>query len=175
MSEPNRHHYIPVFYLRQWTGDDGRLCQYSTPQRPPARKVVKAKRKFPAATGYIDGLYTIPGLAPDEAQFVEAQFMKMVDDWAAKALQTLLQPHPRTRDLPRREHVGWARFVYSLILRNPEQLQRMRAEAVTRGINAPVEAMLPEFINSVPIISRLVQEMTFHTLDITLSKHKLLT
>jgi hypothetical protein len=30
VSEPIRHHYIPVFYLKKWTGPDGRLCEYSS-------------------------------------------------------------------------------------------------------------------------------------------------
>jgi hypothetical protein len=34
MTRPNerklpKHHYIPVFYLKQWTNRDGILCEYS--------------------------------------------------------------------------------------------------------------------------------------------------
>jgi hypothetical protein len=170
MSEPNRHHYIPIFYLQRWIGEDKRLCEFSRPY-----KIVRPYRKHPSATGYEDGLYTIPGLPPQEAQFVEKSFMKATDDWASKALHTFLQPEPRARDLNTREHVGWARFVFSLMLRNPEQIARFREEAVKRQYDGPVEALLPEFINSVPVISQLVQQMTFHTMHIKGTRHALLT
>jgi hypothetical protein len=55
------------------------------------------KLKQPAATDYVEGLYTIPGLSTDQAQFVEREFMNLTNNWAAKALWVLLQPDPRTR------------------------------------------------------------------------------
>src|SRR5262245_53815399 len=115
MSEPTRHHYIPVFYLRQWAGADGRLCEYSRPY-----KEVKAKRRHPSGTGYVDGLYTVPGVPSEDAQFVEKHFMQMNDQWAAFALQAFLVGDPKKRDLTAKEKVAWARFLYSLIVRTPE-------------------------------------------------------
>lgn len=54
-----KHHYIPVFYSKRWTGQDGRLCEYSRPY-----KVVKPRRTFPDGTGYARGLYTLPDAPP---------------------------------------------------------------------------------------------------------------
>jgi hypothetical protein len=31
MSKQGRHHYIPIFYLKQWARDDGMLCEFSKP------------------------------------------------------------------------------------------------------------------------------------------------
>ncbi len=118
MSEPNRHHYIPVFYLKQWTGPDGRLCEYSRPY-----KETRAKRKHPSATGYVDGLYSLPDVPPEQTQKIETQLMKSVDDWAAKALNELLQNNPRPGQFDPRLALGWCRFLYSLIVRNPEYLE----------------------------------------------------
>ena len=28
-----KHHYLPVFYLKQWAGKDGRLCEFSRPYK----------------------------------------------------------------------------------------------------------------------------------------------
>lgn len=57
-----KHHDIPKFYLKQWTGSDHQLCGYSRPYR----KVV-AQRKHRGGTGFSRGLYTIAGAPPNLA------------------------------------------------------------------------------------------------------------
>ncbi|MDR7141835.1 DUF4238 domain-containing protein [Rhizobium sp. BE258] len=57
MNDPMKHHFLPVFYLKNWRGEDGRLVQFS---RPYGTKV-KALRKHPDATGFIKKLYAIEG------------------------------------------------------------------------------------------------------------------
>jgi hypothetical protein len=122
VSEPTRHHYIPVFYLKRWTGPDGRLCEYSRPY-----KETKAKRKHPAATAYVEGLYTVSGLPPERTQFVEKQFMQMVDSGAAEALTAMLK---RTAPAGNEEPdwirtIYWARFVYLPHVPKPFLHQRL--------------------------------------------------
>ena len=56
-SASEKHHYLPVFYLKEWAGPDGRICEYSRPY-----DVVKPKRVHPGGTGYVRGLYAIEGL-----------------------------------------------------------------------------------------------------------------
>jgi hypothetical protein len=51
----DKHHYIPVFYLKGWGGPGGCVCEYSRPF-----KVVKPRRVHPDGTGYERGLYTVP-------------------------------------------------------------------------------------------------------------------
>ena len=83
-----KHHYIPVFYLKQWTsGVDGRLCELSRPH-----KTVKPRRTGPDGTGYVRGLYTIPGVPEDKSNILESLYMRNTDDWAARALRILLDP-----------------------------------------------------------------------------------
>jgi hypothetical protein len=120
MSKEGRHHYIPVFYLKQWTGGDGRLCEFS---RPYDR--VKPRRVHPKSTGYVDGLYSIPGLPPELTQIVETNFMKVTDNWAACALRILLSA--TSSHLTLDERSGWSRFITSLVLRNPESVDRHKA------------------------------------------------
>ena len=50
----DKHHYIPKFYLKQWAGPDGRLCEFA--QR---YKGVEARPTYPDGTGYVRGLYTL--------------------------------------------------------------------------------------------------------------------
>ncbi|MGF6310685.1 MULTISPECIES: hypothetical protein [unclassified Bradyrhizobium] len=64
-----KHQYIPIFYSREWTGPDGRLCEYTGPYRQ-----VKPQWKHPDATGYIRRLYTVPGNEPSVAEYIEHHF-----------------------------------------------------------------------------------------------------
>jgi len=47
MSKEGKHHYIPVFYLKQWAGVDGRVCEFSKPYDR-----VKPRRAHPDGTAY---------------------------------------------------------------------------------------------------------------------------
>lgn len=120
MAKETKHHYIPVFYLRQWTGADGRLCEFSKPYDR-----VKPRRVDPDGTAYVRGLNTIPGMAPEDADFLETYFFKKTDDDAARALRILLAERPwKFTD---KERSGWSRFITSLIARNPEEIERLKA------------------------------------------------
>jgi len=118
MSKEGKHHYIPVFYLKQWAGPDRRICEFSKPYDR-----VTARRVFPDATAYVHGLNRIPGLPPHEADFLESYFFKLTDDLGAKALQILLSGAPTLNFSPKIKS-GWSRFIASLMMRNPEMVQR---------------------------------------------------
>ena len=49
-----KHHYIPVFYLKQWMGPKNTVCEYSRPYDK-----VKTRSAHPDGTGYVRGLYAI--------------------------------------------------------------------------------------------------------------------
>jgi hypothetical protein len=133
-KEP-KHHYIPVFYLRQWTGGDKRLCEFSKPFDR-----VKPRRTHPDGTGYVRGLNTISGLPPHEAQWLENVFFKIADDAAARALRILLARPPWKMTVDERS--GWSRFLMSLINRHPESVEkhRLAAEAVFKENLPAIEA-----------------------------------
>lgn len=139
-----KHHYIPVFYLKAWIGADGRLCEFSRPFDS-----VKALRKAPTATGFVRGLYNIPGLPSDKTGVLETHFLSLADDWAARAHQILLISD-RTVDFHDiRTRAGWARFIYSLVLRTPEYLQRGEVKLREQAIET-VESVR----NQYPILRR---------------------
>jgi len=119
MSKEGKHHYIPVFYLKQWTGADGRLCEFSKPYDR-----VKPKSVHPDGTGYVHGLNTIPGLPPHETNYLEDYFMQLTDNYASRALRILLAKTPwKFTD---KDRSGWSRFIVSLVARNPEALERLK-------------------------------------------------
>jgi hypothetical protein len=120
MPDGEKHHYIPVFYLKQWVGADGRLCQYS---RPYDR--VKPKRVHPDGTGYVRGLYAIDDTDPAIVNAVETMFLKPSDGLAHEALQYLLREQPFPKPQMR---TSWSRFVLSLMIRYPEALAIMKTQ-----------------------------------------------
>jgi hypothetical protein len=123
MSKEGRHHYIPVFYLKQWARDNkGRLCEFSKPYDR-----VKPRRTHPDGTGFVDGLNTIEGLPPAESRFLEDVFFQIADDAAAQALRILLTPPPWS--FTTRVRSGWSRFIMSLMVRTPESLQKYKEAA----------------------------------------------
>jgi Protein of unknown function (DUF4238) len=128
MSKEGKHHYIPVFYLKQWTGEDGRLCEYSRPY-----KYVKARRVHPDATGYVHGLYALPDVPPEQAQMIESGLMQSVDSWAAKGLMLLLQAGATAGKMESRPGLGWSQFLYSLMSRTPEHLALMKKKLSELG------------------------------------------
>jgi hypothetical protein len=124
MSEPRKHHYIPVFYLKQWVGQDRRVCEYRRVQ--PSK--IATRRKFPDGTGYKHDLYRIDGVSGPVAQEVERKFMHMVDTQANYALQKLVRGDSSPWDGKMRS--AWTRFILSLLFRNPEAVSIMKRQMV---------------------------------------------
>lgn len=118
-----KHHFIPVFYSREWAGPDGRLCEYTRPYRE-----VKPQLKHPDATGYVRGLYTVPKNDPHVAEYIERHFFRVTDNGAAVVAQQL-----RTEskiDFHSLDRSSWSRFIISLMMRNPEYVAKMATEVV---------------------------------------------
>jgi hypothetical protein len=117
MSKEGKHHYIPAFYLTKWAGSDGMLCQYSRP-----RDRVILKRVHPDGTGYEHGLYSVPDYPVEQVQYIETVFLKKLDGHASKALNAMLADPANIDHLPIRMKVAWASYLYSLLMRAPENL-----------------------------------------------------
>jgi hypothetical protein len=116
MSEPDKHHYVPIFYLKKWASPDGRIVRYYRPFRD-----VVADRIAPKNTGYESGLYRLDGYPSEQANAIEKTFMaQVVDEPAARALQALLAGD--LANLAPELRQAWTRFVMSLIARNPTRV-----------------------------------------------------
>ncbi len=134
----DKHHYIPKFYLKQWTGDDGKLCEFSIPFN-----TVRPRRTVPDSTGYQRGLYTFRELPPQAAHFLEGQFLLHADDGAFNALSYLLRDDltlsPKMKD-------AWTRFLMTLFHRTPEGVARLKQENETR-LPVEIEEFRPQYEN----------------------------
>ena len=113
---PQKHHYLPEFYLSRWKGAGGQLCEFSCPYNQ-----IKSKRVHPAQTGYVLRLYETRGLPLEQAQQVEQLFMQPVDTLAATALAMLENDDGRIHREPN-PRSAWSCFIMSLLMRMPEDL-----------------------------------------------------
>jgi Protein of unknown function (DUF4238) len=124
MSDPSlklpKHHYIPVFYLNEWTRPDGRLTEFS---RPTGKDVIP-RNTSPKGTGYVRGLYRLDHLTEDAAEAYERLFFSTVDNTAKDSLDILLGR--RLVRFDDRSHSAWSRFVLGLLFRNPERIAATR-------------------------------------------------
>lgn len=118
-EEGQKHHYIPVFYLKQWRGSKKTVCEFS---RPYDR--VRTRSPDPDGTGYVRGLYAIDDADTNVVNAIEDMFLKPTDGMAAEALQCLLREVPFTQ--PERMRHAWTRFVLSLLIRYPESIAQMK-------------------------------------------------
>jgi len=121
MSVPRDHHFIPAFYLRQWTGADGKLLEYSK-----KNDRVIPKRIGPDATGFERDLYAFHDLPPELAQHVEQRFFDYADRVGARALNMLLAGD---QTWTRETRSGWSRFLIAIHLRHPDAFGELTAAA----------------------------------------------
>lgn len=118
-----RNHYVPQFYLEQWTGTDGLLHQY---RRLPSGEMMLEKVP-PEDTGYEEHLFTFRETAisgqrnPDQ---LETGLLQEIDGKAAPVLRKLKSGEEQLTD---EEGDHWARFIISLIERDPREIQNAKA------------------------------------------------
>ncbi|MDB5583439.1 MAG: hypothetical protein JWR80_8615 [Bradyrhizobium sp.] len=115
-TDPTKHHYIPVFLLRWWAGNDGRFERYD---RPIPTKIM-VRRVFPSEAGWMKNLYASPGhsLGP---QWLEKHVFQIIDSRAAPVLRKLnSDSRPELSD---EERSAWTVFLRSLFHRTPDYLR----------------------------------------------------
>lgn len=118
MELPRKHHYKPVFFLSRWVGRDGRLCEMKL-----IRGKLAAKRRHPEGTGYVKDLYRTDGVPEEISQVLETNFMSPLDNDAANALDKIASDQP----LDAGDRIAWARFMLSLLYRNREGVEFIKA------------------------------------------------
>ncbi|WP_018239457.1 DUF4238 domain-containing protein [Ensifer sp. BR816] len=120
-NPPTKHHYIPAFYLRRWRDPgDGKVTEFTKPY-----KAIAVKRVTPEGTGYEERLYELRGYEPLLAQQVEERFFKPVDTWASNSLD-LIERHGHQAPWTSHSRPAWTRFILSLLLRCPEDIEVFR-------------------------------------------------
>lgn len=117
-DEGQRHHYIPVAYLKNWMNAEKKVCEYSKPYEDR----VVALSKHPSGTGYVRGLYEFVGVEDREMrETLEREFMRPVDTRAAELLQEMLAGEQTMNNGEKRS--SWTTFLLSLMFRMPEDIR----------------------------------------------------
>ncbi len=122
---PDRHHYLPQFYLSRWIGDDGRLVEFSIPN--PASEIVIPKRRAPKGTGFENGIYNFANLPPEKRSLIETRLMHKIDTDGARAL-AFLERDPSDRHWSVELRQAWVVFMISMFIRNPVDIEALKAK-----------------------------------------------
>lgn len=133
-SDPSKHHYLPEFYLRWWTGEDGRFERYT---RPIPNKVM-VRRVFPSEAGFVRNLYSSPGETRLEPHWLETRVFQRIDDRAARVMQKLNAEPPH--NLSAEEVSAWSVFIRALLYRTPEGLRAIKESGSHQWRKATEEA-----------------------------------
>lgn len=120
-NRPNKHHFLPVFYLKQWSVGGRRICEFSKPYMDR----VAVRWAGPKGVGYIDRLYAIEGLPEAEAMAFESAFLSPVDSRAAEALRMMRDEHAG-KNFTAKQREAWAGFLTSLMSRMPEDIRKVK-------------------------------------------------
>lgn len=120
-NPPARHHYIPEFFLNQWTSAvDLKLQSF----RLVHSGKLMSKRVYPSQAGYEKHLYSLPfEEEPWRAAELETKFFSVLDDKAAKVFERLLEPAKWKWDSESR--FTWSIFIMSLMHRTPSNLKQL--------------------------------------------------
>lgn len=137
-NPPHRHHYIPQFYLRQWTGQDGHLERYTKPI--PTK--LEIKRVSTKAVGWWDDLYRAPEHDPHKDQFLEWGFFSELDDRTARVLRKLNET--QIPPLSAEDISTWSVFLMSLMHRTPEGLAAYK-ETGARIYDETITEIRPQY------------------------------
>lgn len=119
MSPPDKHHYLPVFYLNQWVTPENKVIRYHRPMQDVVTHPIAPKN-----TGYERGLYRLDGYAPEQSNAIETGFMSaVVDNEGAQAMQVLIAGDlaRMTPELGR----AWVRFIMAMHVRHPARIEQI--------------------------------------------------
>lgn len=110
------HHFVPVFYLKNWilAGHD-RLVEYKI-----RRNSALPRWTYPKGTGYQKHLYSS---TDDSVQSLEDAFLMPADGFAADAMKVFFSSTIRSgMEWTTRQRSSWTRFMMSMLLRHPEDV-----------------------------------------------------
>jgi hypothetical protein len=123
IQHPRKHHYLPQFYTKWWAGADRKLIRYT---RPTSAKL-DIKTVYPSEVGWQRDLYSYYDKDGNLTQVIETEFLKKVDDRAARALSKL--NGDLALPLSAIDTNSWTIFIQSLLLRSPDHIAFLKIKA----------------------------------------------
>lgn len=118
-NPPHDHHFVPVFYLKNWIVAPGqRLVEY----RRRRDGIVRPRWTGPRGTGYERSLYSA---ADGSVESLETSFMMPADSGAAEAMKVFLASGP-TLEWTRPQRSAWSRFIMGMLMRHPDDVAELK-------------------------------------------------
>ncbi|MBZ5763574.1 DUF4238 domain-containing protein [Rhizobium sp. VS19-DR104.2] len=133
-NEPIYHHYIPQFYLRRWANKGRKVCRFSKPYDRILPKMTAI-----SGTGGMDRLYEMKTVSPEFAQWFEKGSLKAIDTAANNVLDLL--EAGKLDHLTSDQRSMWARFLMSMLMRGPRDIEVMQASYAQEW-----QALIPEIV-----------------------------
>lgn len=136
-----KHHYLPVFYLRNWAYD-GNIIEFTKFEGH-----LKAHRRSPKGAGYKVDLYKIAGVESEAEHVFEKKFLMPLDNAAACIMQKFIKSRLH---LSEKERLYWSAFLLSIMARCPASVatlkhvwrsfyvdmeQKIEAESIRLGVS----------------------------------------
>lgn len=142
MSEPEKHHYLPRFYLINWASKSDGKVQYFF--REGERFL--SSRISPKNTGYENNLYSLKKVAPENLQLVEKFLNKEFDSPASNLFKKI--ESSGINSFSHEEKELFARFLFSLRFRGASYLKKIKKDGkalLCQKIEEEKENLLPGF------------------------------
>lgn len=150
MNSPHRHHYLPQFLLRNWSGSDGKLTAFGR-----VNGEISISRLNPRSTGFEPDLYTFRGVPAGKDVAIETKFMaSVIDGRAAPVLRRILCGNVGA--LNPVERLSFCRFLLSLGARHPDAVATAKATAAQQLRETLTDA-LDSLSTDVPTCNRLTE------------------
>jgi len=143
MSDPKRHHYVPVCYLKAWASN-GRLLRY---HRLASGEIVE-DRRGPKSVAFRTHLNTLHG---GEYPFVLERYLESIDNAAATVLRSL-RTDISPDNLSDGEKRSFAKFVLSLLERHPDRVSEREAAAAQSFEDMMASPKMGPIISSLPSV-----------------------
>ena len=144
MTQSQRHHYIPIFYLSKWAGSAGYVtcCQW-------VRGELVSLQLNPTLTGVQRHLYRLDHVPPDVRLAFEKFVTADVDSRASAVLRKITTDG--VDELTPEERLTWAQFLVSLPIRNPEAVADIKKTSSAQAFENAYKlaaAQYPEWAQS---------------------------
>lgn len=150
MSVPEKHHYLPRWYIERWSSA-GQVFRFLRPRGPGDR--LHSKPVAPSAIAYVPNLYALPTEdCPVARQRLELDFYQRMDDRAAVAFDKI----DREQQGSHEDRVAFAQFVLSLPLRNPAHIEHTRKELRRRVIDYADDERFNDYLTAE--VNKLIAE-----------------
>jgi len=141
-KNPQRHHFVPQFYLREWYALG---CDYFYLYKRNPRKQLHYHERPSKAVGFETDLYTIN---PDGLNFrstkshqLEHDFFALIDSSASLVHQKILTSG--IQPLTEQDRNSWSKFISSLLERSPNRIRQLSELAAT-GIEETLASLKSE-------------------------------